>query len=150
VESDSALIGGIGIRFIGAHRLQNGFVAHQATQDDFALGQIALHIAFLRRHADHLAKQVAEFVDVVQMVAPEFAQPIVELCFLQPIDRRLIGIGRVVIELDQILQKTLEGRFSANGRDRGFSFAGYFVKPHSITSPKSTARPGFHSNNGKI
>jgi hypothetical protein len=100
VESDSALIGGIGIRFIGAHRLQNGFVAHQATQDDFALGQIALHVAFLRRRAAHLAKQFAEFVDMAQMVAPEFAQP----CCLQPIDRRLIGIGRVGIELNQLLQ----------------------------------------------
>ncbi len=75
VKCHRALIGGISIGFVGAHRLQDGFVAHQPADDDLTAGQKALHVAFLWRRAAHLHQDVAEFGDMAQMVALEFAQP---------------------------------------------------------------------------
>jgi hypothetical protein len=42
---------------------------------------------------------------MAQMIAFEFAQPVTEPGFVKPIDCDLIGVGGVVIELDQIFQE---------------------------------------------
>ena len=59
----------------------------------------------MRRGAAHPLQDRTDFIDMAQMIAFEFAQPVAKPGFVKPIDRGLIGVGGVVIELDQIFQE---------------------------------------------
>ena len=52
---------------------------------------------------------------MAQVIALEFRQSCLAARILYPVDRRLVGIGRVVIQRDQIFQQAFYGAFSANG-----------------------------------
>ena len=78
--------------------------------------QHALDVAAGRRNGAQDAQRLAEFDGVAQMVFPEARQRRAPFGVVEPVDRRLIGVGGVEIELNEVGEQADDIGF---GSDRG-------------------------------